>query len=140
MNNKEKLSKYWVHSINSLLGKLKLDKINPETFTNLMVQNTAEILLANLSLASSSEVAGFDVACVVMCNPFNKQNPSTKGLYTIKLHKNQDIFNLNEQAFGSFARCRALGSSIWVSFCPALTHPWHIRPCTMVYGNARAFR
>lgn len=44
MDTKEKLSKYWVHSINSLLGKLKLDKINPETFTNLMVQNTAEIL------------------------------------------------------------------------------------------------
>ena len=44
MDNKEKLSKYWVHSINSLLGKLKLDKINPETFTNLMVQNTEEIL------------------------------------------------------------------------------------------------
>lgn len=44
MNNKEKLSKYWVHSINSLLGKLKLDKINPDTFTNLMVQNTEEIL------------------------------------------------------------------------------------------------
>jgi len=44
MDNKEKLSKYWVHSINSLLGKLKLDKINPDTFTNLMVQNTEEIL------------------------------------------------------------------------------------------------
>lgn len=44
MDNKEKLSKYWVHSINSLLGKLKLDKINPDTFTNLMVQNTSEIL------------------------------------------------------------------------------------------------
>lgn len=44
MDTKEKLSKYWVHSINSLLGKLKLDKINPETFTNLMVQNTEEIL------------------------------------------------------------------------------------------------
>lgn len=44
MDNKEKLSKYWVHSINSLLGKLKLDKINPYTFTNLMVQNTEEIL------------------------------------------------------------------------------------------------
>lgn len=44
MDNKEKLSNYWVHSINSLLGKLKLDKINPDTFTNLMVQNTEEIL------------------------------------------------------------------------------------------------
>ena len=44
MDTKEKLSKYWVHGINSLLGKLKLDKINPETFTNLMVQNPAEIL------------------------------------------------------------------------------------------------
>ena len=44
MDNKEKLSKYGVHSINSLLGKLKLDKINPDTFTNLMVQNTEEIL------------------------------------------------------------------------------------------------
>lgn len=44
MNNKEKLSKYWVTSINSLLGKLNLDKINPETFTNLMVQNTSDIL------------------------------------------------------------------------------------------------
>ena len=44
MDTKEKLSKYWVHSINSLLGKLKLDKINPDTFTNLMVQNTEEIL------------------------------------------------------------------------------------------------
>ena len=44
MDNKEKLSKYWVHSINSLLGKLKLDKINTDTFTNLMVQNTEEIL------------------------------------------------------------------------------------------------
>lgn len=44
MDIKEKLSKYWVHSINSLLGKLKLDKINPDTFTNLMVQNTEEIL------------------------------------------------------------------------------------------------
>ena len=44
MDKKEKLSKYWVHSINSLLGKLKIDKINPDTFTNLMVQNTEEIL------------------------------------------------------------------------------------------------
>ena len=44
MDTKEKLSKYWVHSINSLLGKLKLDKINSDTFTNLMVQNTEEIL------------------------------------------------------------------------------------------------
>lgn len=44
MDTKEKLSKYWVYSINRLLGKLKMDKINPETFTNLMVQNTEEIL------------------------------------------------------------------------------------------------
>ena len=44
MDNKEKVSKYWVHSTNSLLGKLKLDKINTDTFTNLMVQNTEEIL------------------------------------------------------------------------------------------------
>lgn len=44
MNSKEKLSKYWISSINQLLKGLKLDTINPKTFTNLMVQNTDEIL------------------------------------------------------------------------------------------------
>ena len=44
MNSKEKLSKYWISSINQLLKGLKLDTINPKTFTNLMVQNTEEIL------------------------------------------------------------------------------------------------
>lgn len=44
MNSKEKLSKYWINSINQLLKGLKLDTINPKTFTNLMVQNTDEIL------------------------------------------------------------------------------------------------
>ena len=50
MDTKEKLSKYWVHGINSLLGKLKLDKINPDTFTNLMVQNTEEIHMDEINL------------------------------------------------------------------------------------------
>lgn len=44
MNSKQKLSKYWINSINQLLKGLKLDTINPKTFTNLMVQNTEEIL------------------------------------------------------------------------------------------------
>lgn len=44
MNNKQRLSKYWINSINQLLKGLKLDTINPKTFTNLMVQNTEEIL------------------------------------------------------------------------------------------------
>lgn len=44
MNSKQRLSKYWINSINQLLKGLKLDTINPKTFTNLMVQNTEEIL------------------------------------------------------------------------------------------------
>ena len=45
MSNKEAISKYWVHSINTLLNRMEIDTINPDTFTNLMVQNTEDILI-----------------------------------------------------------------------------------------------
>lgn len=32
MNNKQRLSKYWINSINQLLKGLKLNTINPKTF------------------------------------------------------------------------------------------------------------
>ena len=44
MKTKDKLSNYWVSKINQLLKGLNLDTIKPENFSNLMVQNTEEIL------------------------------------------------------------------------------------------------
>ena len=40
MNNKATLSKYWVQTINSLLDRLKMDNIDPDTFSTLLVQDT----------------------------------------------------------------------------------------------------
>lgn len=44
MKTKDKLSNYWVSKINQLLKGLNLDTIKPENFSNLMVQNTEDIL------------------------------------------------------------------------------------------------
>ena len=43
-NIKDKLTEYWVISINRLLKKFKLETITPEEFTTLIVQTNDDIL------------------------------------------------------------------------------------------------
>ena len=53
-NAKDRLSEYWVHTINRLLQKLKLEPITPEEFTTVIVQNTDEVL--NISVICTGKL------------------------------------------------------------------------------------
>lgn len=53
-NTKNKLSEYWVHTINRLLKKLNLELITPEEFTTVIVQNTDDVL--NISVICTGKL------------------------------------------------------------------------------------
>lgn len=53
-NTKNKLSEYWVITINRLLKKLNLETITPEEFTTVIVQNNTEVL--NISVICTGKM------------------------------------------------------------------------------------